>query len=63
MDTTADYCVYVLKFRVFEHGTARALEINNNGGLKRKQVESCPPATKNISSLPECLWPPDLVGW
>ena len=29
------------------------LEVNNNGGFKRKHVESCPSTTKNISPLPK----------
>ena len=31
--------------------------------LKRGHVESCPSTTKNISSLPQCQWPPNVAGW
>ena len=34
-DTPANYCFYVLKFRVREHGMPYALEIDSNDGLKR----------------------------
>ena len=42
---------------------ACALEINSNGGSKRGHVESCPLTTKNISPLPQCLWPPNFASW
>ena len=40
-----------------------ALEINSGGGSKRGHVESCPLTTKNISPLPQCLWPPNFASW
>ena len=42
LDTLANYCVYVLKFRVFEHEKPCALEINSKGGLKQGHMESWP---------------------
>ena len=39
------------------------LEINSNGGLKREYLEFSFSATKNISPLPQCLWPPNLAVW
>ena len=39
------------------------LEVNSNGGLKREHLEFSSLATKNISPLPQCLWPPSLAGW
>ena len=39
------------------------LEINSNGELKREHLESSSSATKNISPLPQCLWPPNLAGF
>ena len=39
------------------------LEINSNGRVNRQHVESCPLTTKNITPLPQLLWPPNLVGW
>ena len=61
MDAQPNYCVYILKFQVFEHGMPRALRINSNGGLRQGHVESC--SLTNISPLPQCLWLPNLVGW
>ena len=39
------------------------LEINSNGGLKQEHLEFSSSATKNISRLVQCLWPPNLAGW
>ena len=53
-NTLTNYCVYVLKFRLFELSMPCALKMNHNGQFK---VEFCPSTTKNIiSSLPQCLW-------
>ena len=63
LNVPANYCVYVLKFRVCEHGMPYALDINSNGELKRGHVESYPPTIKNIiSPLPQCLWPTNSAG-
>ena len=35
LDAPANYCVHLLKFRVYEHDISCASEINNNSGLKR----------------------------
>ena len=60
LDTPENYCVYVLKFRMWEHGTPCVLEINSNGGSKRGHVESCPLTTTNIiSPPPQALWQGD----
>ena len=46
------------------HGMSCALEVNSNGGLKREDVESCSPTTKNIiSPLPHRQWLQNLAGW
>ena len=64
LNTPTNYCVYVLKFCMREHGMSCALEINSNGGSKRGHVESCSSTTTNIiSQLPQCLWPPNVAGW
>ena len=40
------------------------LEMNKNGGVLSKYVESCSLTTKNIKSpLPQCLWPPNFADW
>ena len=41
-----NYSVYLLKFRVSEHGMPCVLEINSNGGLKRGHVKYWPSTTK-----------------
>ena len=62
LGTPTNYCVYVLKFCMCEHGMPCALEINSNGGSKRGHVESCSSTTTNIiSPLPQCLWPPNVA--
>ena len=64
MNTPPNYCVYILKFCVWEHGMPYALEINSNGGFNGDYVEPCPSTTKNIMSpLPKCLWPTNLTEW
>ena len=64
LDTPTNYCVYVLKFCMCEHGMPCALEINSNGGSKRGHVESDSSITANIiSPLPQSLWPPNMAGW
>ena len=47
----------------YRRSVSQTLEINNNGGLKLGQVESCLSTTKNISPLPQYLWPPNMAGW
>ena len=39
------------------------LEKNSNGGLKRDHLEFSFSANKNISPLPQYLWPPNLAVW
>ena len=57
-----NYCLR-LKFCVWEHGMSCALEKNSNSGFKRVHNESCSSNTKNIiSPLPQCPWPPNLLG-
>ena len=58
LDMPVHYCVYILKFCVWEQSMRCALEINSNGGFKRGHVDSCPSATKNMSPLP-----PTKLGW
>ena len=38
-------------------------QINRNGALRWEHVEYCLSTIKNTSPLPQCLWPPNLVGW
>ena len=47
-----------------EHGRPCALEINSNGGSKRRHLESYLSTTTNIiSPLSQCLWPTNVTGW
>ena len=46
-----------------EHGMPCTSEVNNDGGFKQGHVESCSATTKTVSSIPQCLWPPNLIGW
>ena len=64
LDIATHYCVYILKFCVWLLCMPCALEINTNRGLKWGHVESWTLITKKIiSSLPQCLWPPNVGGW
>ena len=41
-----------------------SLGINTNGRLKQEHLRSSSSYTKNIiSSIPQCIWPQNLVGW
>ena len=51
-----------LKFRAYEYGMPRALEINSESRLKEKHVKSFSSTTKNIYPLQQCLWPPNMAG-
>ena len=44
-----NYCLYVLKFWVREHGIQCTLEINSNGGFKQGHLKPCSSTTENIS--------------
>ena len=64
LDIPANYCVYVLKLRVREHGMLCALEINSIGGSTRRHMEFCPLITTNITSpLPQCQWEDGDLRW
>ena len=52
LDTPESYCVYVLKFLLYENGTPCALEMNSNGGSRRRYVESCTSTTKKMLTPP-----------
>ena len=51
--TLANYCAYILKFPMCEHGMPCAVEINSNGGSKRGDMWSTPSTTTSISPLPQ----------
>ena len=47
--TSTNYCTFVWKFCLCEHGMSCTLELNSNSGYKRGHVESCHSTTKNIN--------------
>ena len=51
LDRVTSYCVYVLKFRICNHGMLSAPEINSNWESMRRHVESCSSTTNIISPL------------
>ena len=65
LDTLTNYCVYVLKFRVCEHGMSCTLEIKSTGKFKRGHVESCFSTTKSIMPPLELHspWSLNLAEW
>lgn len=52
----------IMRFRMNEHDLSCPLEkivmVESS-----EFVETCFSTTKNMSPLPECLWPPNLAGW